>query len=86
MSNLKRYSLQNIAWGDGDCHTMEESVDGTFVKFDDIKELLNSPHNTGSPKLPIDYLEVENKLNAKSRTLFEYSNYEQGVKDCYKLL
>ena len=43
-------------------------------------------HNTGSPKLPLDYLDVESELNAKSRTLFEYSHYEQGVKDCYKLL
>ena len=43
-------------------------------------------HNIGSQKLPLSFLEVENKLDANNLTLFKYSNYYQGVKDCYKLL
>jgi len=48
MSNLTRYSLRNVAWGDGDCHTMVESSVGEYVKFDDIKDLLPTANNSAS--------------------------------------
>jgi len=47
MSNLTRYNF----WRDSiaDCYCgMEEIADGEYVKFDDIKELLNTAHNSQS--------------------------------------
>ena len=49
MENLKRYGPFNCPECGG-CMT-EESV-GEYVKFSDIKDILNKSDNTSSPKLP----------------------------------
>jgi hypothetical protein len=54
MSNLKRYTESFLQ---GECIGMEEdSLNGQWVKFDDIKELLNTAHNTASKKLLSDFV------------------------------
>ena len=44
MSNLTRYDHKSNGYND--YKEMVPSNDGAWVKFDDIKELLNSSHNT----------------------------------------
>ena len=45
MSNLTRYDFEDGDIMDGIGGSMVVSIDGEYVKFDDIKELLNSSHN-----------------------------------------
>ena len=51
MSNLTRYDFATEKGYNHYSQYFPTSI-GMWVKFDDIKELLNSSHNTGSPKLP----------------------------------
>ena len=53
MSNLTRYDLGGYDCGQT-CTAcgVDVSADGDYVKFDDIKELLNSSHNTAITKCP----------------------------------
>jgi hypothetical protein len=50
MENLKRYYLDTSpCYAECGCYSvMDESESGEWVKFDDIKELLNSLHNKQS--------------------------------------
>lgn len=49
MANLTRYNLVEMRVGDRVVDKwMEEIGDGEYVKFDDIKELLNTSTNTQS--------------------------------------
>ena len=61
MSNLTRYDHESDPYGLCDmCGSkMVESVDGDYVKFDDIKELLNSSHNKQSTPFTCDGCVVE---------------------------
>jgi hypothetical protein len=66
MSNLTRYDLGGYDCGQT-CTAcgMEVSADGEYVKFDDIKELLNSSHNTARNEIAVDLLR-----SIMARTLF----------------
>ena len=47
MSNLTRYTIDYVPDScDGDYVQHNVSKDGEYVKFDDVKELLNSSHNS----------------------------------------
>jgi len=48
MSNLKRYT-ESFCCGEYD-GMEEDSLAGEWVKFDDIKELLNTSHNSRLPQ------------------------------------
>lgn len=50
MSNLTRYKMRIEDSPDGECQTVISvpSTTGQWVKFDDIKELLNSSYNSES--------------------------------------
>jgi hypothetical protein len=62
MSNLTRYTLVTQDDNGDECEGyVEQSDDGEFVKFDDIKELLNTAHNTASKKLLSDFVRYHKK-------------------------
>ena len=58
MENLTRYSPAIlINSGVAEASMLSTNV-GEFVKFSDIKELLQTSHNTGSPKLRENTIEL----------------------------
>ena len=56
MSNLKRY---DVGVGEFGGYSEEVCADGIWVKFDDIKELLNSSHNKQSTPFTCEGCVVE---------------------------
>lgn len=58
MSNLIKYNLGVVACGIGDYKDMVVDAEGEYVKFDDIKELLNSSPNCQSDAISQLYHEL----------------------------
>lgn len=50
MANLKRYEIDEKYDYHGNITNVHESPSGEWVKFDDIKELLNTSTNKPRPK------------------------------------
>jgi len=87
MANLTRYDMEYYNNDDGDECYIEISRDGEWVKFEDIKEFLKTPTNTGSMPCPIGLHEIKVNVkpvgNCDPTNLHDAAIWYQALKSCY---
>ena len=85
MENLTRYNVKGHIDRYGDWQSgLWKNKDGWLVKFNDIKELLNTPTNKQSVPFSFDDIEEEFKSFAKSS--YDYSLYSCGAMDMFNFI
>jgi hypothetical protein len=85
MSNLTRYSIEPAIISNEAVGIVRVSASGDWVKFDDIKELLNTDAQQLKPKIPL-LEEVLNSIGDKGSNITCQWNFNAGVRECYEYI
>ena len=85
MVNLKRYEFK-FYQTNCDCHYID-NPEGEWVKFEDIKELLNTSTNTDSTKLSAEIVESKKPCDYCTGSIRPYKEHCRGFDalsmDCF---